>query len=340
MKIFPAVVLAVCCAQAHAAPPITIAPFSSFDGKSWSGLTIGTSTDSSIKKQFAIAKGAIRPEALRLMVAAPVEYRVDALLDDRGSKARLAAIRIEALGAGSTVKNLVQELGETPKQSFPIERFEDWSVFSFEKRGITVFAIGPNEMEVAKVIVMTHPIHVPQFLTSLTADKTQISEYDPKFSREDLTVRFDRPSVNIRTSNASVDRRSSVESDAQADLMRRTYGEFLRYDYSGSGTMSCNVDVRWDSRRRELNIEATVSASGRNALGDVRATGSDSRTWRDYDNRPNLRNPDVILNIIDNARRECEQNFDDAVRKQRPPSKEEIRNSVWNQIINSATKNP
>jgi hypothetical protein len=62
------------------------APLDTFRAGSFSGIRIGTDRDKDIKQKFKTEKGAIRPEALKLVADRPRDYRVDALLDGRGGR--------------------------------------------------------------------------------------------------------------------------------------------------------------------------------------------------------------------------------------------------------------
>src|SRR5947209_19762887 len=70
--------------RAHSQEIFKADPIESFDGKTWSGLTIGESTTDVIKKRFKTSKGAVRPEAMLLPQPEKAPIRIDVLMHGRG----------------------------------------------------------------------------------------------------------------------------------------------------------------------------------------------------------------------------------------------------------------
>lgn len=318
--------------------PLNPEPIERFVGVSWSGIRIGATTDDSLKKTFGVNKGPIRPEACLVKTVEGAPMRVDALLDGRGGKAKVTAIRLEYPGVAPRVSELEAAMSEKSIAYYQPGRIEDWSVRVFPSRGIACFVFGEDEMQRTSVILLMQPTRLADLVSDLRrGERTAVEIYDPRFSDDDLLVEYRSVSVNVNGSNVDFRRKRDIEDDIDDELRRRSRARFMDYSSRGDATMSASVNVRWDEKRQTFTIDATISLSGRNALGNVSASGSASDRWTKVTTRPNIASSRDIMSVVEDARNELERNFDAAVLKQRPPTKEEIRRATWAQMVNRAT---
>ncbi|MBL8059756.1 MAG: hypothetical protein JNK63_03455 [Chthonomonas sp.] len=315
------------------ATPLVPEPIDRFIGISWSGIRIGATTDADIKRTFGTEKGAVRPEALNVKVVEGTPFRVDALLDGRGDKAKVTAIR---LGYSQPVP-LTEILKPFPDEAvtyYHEGRIEDWNLSVIETRGIGIFALQGQ----AKVALLLPPAKLEELTAGLSMAPTEVLEYDPKFTDDELLVEYGDVGVTLTSSKINFRSKREIENDIEDELTRRSRAKYLDYNRSGRATLSARIDVRYDDRRQTLTIDAQLSVYGENALGKVSASGSDSSRWTKIVEAPRIESSRAILDIVEEARTDLERNFDAAVRRQRPPTKEEIRNQTWAQIIDRATK--
>ncbi len=327
-------------AMAVAAPaPLNPQPISQFDGRSWSGITLGVTTDDDLKKTFGVNKNPIRPEAVYVKTVADAPMRLDALLDGRGGKAKVTALRLEYPGRAPSVVELETSLQEKSVAFYAVDRYEDWSVRVFPSRGIAAFVMGEKEFMRTSLILLMQPTRLGDLVNSLRREQpTPVTAYNPRFTDDDLLVTYGDISVSLTSSSVDFQRKRDVEDDIEDELRRRSRARFMDYSSRGAATMNASVSVRWDERRQTYTIDATVSLAGRNALGNVSASGNQSEKWTRIANKPRITSSRDILNVVDDARTELERNFDDAVLRQRPPTKEQIRAAQWAALINGATQ--
>ncbi len=317
---------------------LTPEPVPQFDGKEWSGITLGVTTDGDIKKDFGSDKSPIRPEALQVRTVEGTQVIVTALLNGRGTKALVTAIRLDYPGlSGPLMAVVTNSMGITPFERFAETRYEDWSVFAFEERGVVCFALNNGANTRVQMIVLMQPDRVPDLLRTLDKEPSEVEEYDPRIEDRDLRVDYGTVSVNLTGSSVDFRSKREYENDIRDDLERRGRSRYLDFYSQSNNVMSSTVTVRWDSRRETLTYSANLSVSGRNVLGNVSASGSASRTITRVRERPGINSSRDIRRVVEEARDDLERNFDTAVRRQRPPTKEEIRFAEWNRLVNEAT---
>lgn len=275
---------------------------------------------------------------MRLRLGEDADSRVDVLLDGRGGQAKASAFRVELIRNAPSIQDLATLWSETPQTYFAETRYEDWSVVAFLNRGVAFFVMGSGERTRPVFAVLTTPDNVKLLLQGLEDAPTEIEPYNPRIDPEDLIIQYDRVSVDLSTTGVDVRDRLRIQDDLAYDLERRLRASFLEYRRGGDGNLSGRVTARWDSRRQTLTIEVVLSASGNNLLGSVSASGSGEDRYTRVSERPLLRDDRLLRRAFDEAMRNLEDNFDAAVRRQRPPTREAIRNAEWLRRVNDATR--
>lgn len=334
-------VLTACVLTAGAfaqASPLAPESLESFVGVSWSGIRLGATTDGDLKRTFGTQKSTFRPEAVRVRTVESAPYRIDALLDGRGDKAKVAALRLEFLGNAPTLEALEAAMGTKTLAFYPRQRFEDWSIRVFPERGIALFLLGEPPVARPAVALLMNPSRLADLTAGLLREPSDVEEYDPRFSDQELTITYGRVMVTLTGTNVDFQRKRDLEIDIEEELMGRSRARFLEYRRGSPIALNASVNVRWDTRRKTMTYDVSLGVSGRNVLGDVGASGSSSQSFSRIENRPLVRDMRTIGRLLDEARDELERNFDNAVLRQRPPSKEQIRNAIWADLTNRATR--
>lgn len=308
-------------------------PIETFIGSAWSGIRIGATSDADIKRTFGTEKGAIRPEALNVKVIEGTPFRVDALLNGRGDKAKVTAIRLGYPEPGPVLEDYLKPLGQPSIPYFVTGRIENWQLDVIETRGIAMFSLDGR----VRATLLLPPAKLDALTNGLTMAPTDVEVYDPKFTDQELLVEYGDIDVNLTSSKVNFRSKHDIERDIEDELTRRSRAKYLDYDRRGDATLDAQVDIRYDDRRQTLTIEVRLSVDGKNILGRVSASGSDSVRYAKVMEAPRIETSMQILDVLEDARDELEENFDAAVRKQRPPTKEEIRNAQWAQITDRAT---
>lgn len=313
--------------------PLIPQPIDGFVGNEWSGIRIGATTDGDIKRRFGTEKGAIRPEALNVKVAEGTPFRVDALLDGRGDKAKVTALRLAYSGAGPSSDELSKILSERPERFYFEGRLEDWALDVFETRGIGLFVLNDR----TSVALLVPPAKLDLLTQGLDSAPTDIEPYDPTFTDDQLLVEYGSIDVYLSGSKVNFRSKRDIENDIKDELTRRSRARYLDYDRRGKARMDARVDIRYDDRRQTFTIDVRLTVDGENALGRVSASGGESKRWAKVLEAPRINDSRMVLDVLEKARDDLEDEFDAAVRKQRPPTKEEIRTATWATLINRAT---
>lgn len=307
-------------------------PLTSFDGKSWSGLTLGSHTDKDIKKLFQTDKGAVRPEALKLLTVKDSGVRVDALLDGRGEKAVMRAIRLE-YDVPVALDKLTDDLGSQPTSLYMPERYEDWRVLSFEDRGVVAVEMNGR----ITTFFLCAPSQVGYALKDFTTKENRISIPRDPGEGWDRIVRF---SDTDSTVTIGSDKPDWMDSDWRRRLGRRLENEAesvressLRYTSSANGSLSIRLSSERFNKDGEANFTVNVSLSTTTPYGRFSQSASRSRKLGESFDRK-------LVDLFEDAVQELGQDVRYAVQKLGPPAKESFRASALDRLMANATRKP
>ncbi len=318
------------CLSAPFAERLEPKPLASFDGKSWAGLTLGSITDGDIKKQFQIDKGAVRPEALKVLTVKDSDVRVDALLDGRGEKAVMRAIRLE-YDVPISVERVSQELGVDPMPLYMPERYEDWRALSFANRGV----IGIEMNSRLTTFILCSPDQIDYALRDFTTKETEISTPRDPGQDWDRIVRFS-------TSDASVSLASNrpdwMNTDWRRRLERRienatdsTREPSLRYTSSANGSLSIRVTSERFNSSGESNFTAKVSVTSTTPYGRFSQSASRSRKLGGTFDRK-------LVDLVEDALGELSDGIRYAVQKLGPPPRAQFRATALDRVMANASR--
>ncbi len=263
---------------ASAQPVIDPAPLASFGGQDWSGLTLNRDTDSDIKRKFKTEKGAVRPEGLKLVAEKGSTIRVDPLLDGRGGKAVMRAIRVEYKGRGPSIFDLTDAWDERPVEMYQRGRTEDWHLEFFETRGVIAVVL-QNETH-PSVFILCDPDRLAVVQRQFTNERTRIERPRDPGEGWDRTVRFSNANVNVDLDGSRPERMGRRWMDDFTDSVReeaRYYkGDTLRSG-GGSGSMTINV-TSGRFRDDTATFKVNLSLYTKTPYGDLTRFSDESRT--------------------------------------------------------------
>jgi opacity protein-like surface antigen len=263
---------------AQAADRLQPQPIETFNGQSWAGLTLGEDTDGSIKRAFQTEKGAVRPEALKFVNDRRDGVRVDALLDGRGGKAVLRAIRVQYDDQYPDLQKLSETLAERPLELWPRERTEDWRVLAFMQRGVIAVVAGSGARQYTPIVFLCDPKRMAASLEDYEERETPIGRpFDPG-QDWDRVVRFGQ----IRW-DFSYGKNKPEEFNGfwQRDLKNRieddiTDSRRLRYDSRVGGSVTVNMSTG-DFRDGEAEFRFNITMHAQTPYGSVTKFGNESR---------------------------------------------------------------
>jgi len=305
-------------------------PLATFDGKSWSGLTLGAITDGDIKKRFQTDKGAIRPEALKLLTVKDSGVRVDALLDGRGEKATMRAIRL-AYDAPLDLEKVGQDLKEVPVPMYLRERHEDWRVLAYIDRGVLAVEIDGR----CDTFFLCRPDMVGTALRDFTDRASQVTAPRDPGEAWDRIIRFGFTSSSVSLGSNKPDwmdgdwrRRLGRRMENEAESVRETS---LRYSSSGDGRMSIGVTSDKFDKDGEANFTVSASLSAESPYGRIDKSSSRSRKLGDSYERK-------LIQLFDDVVYDLARDLRYAIQRMGPPPREESRKKALDRLMDGASR--
>lgn len=315
-----------------AADRVNPQPVATFDGKAWSGLTLGEMSDGELKKKFETDKGAVRPEGLRILATRGSGVRIDALLDGRGSKAVMRALRVQ-VETPMRMDQLADTLKESPLVLYAQDRWEDWRMLAFAERGILALEI---EGRVDTYILMS-----PDRISAATRNFGEVESRvtnPPDPGRDwDRIIRFDNTYASVSLGS---NRPEPLDSDWRRRLERRLENEAeslrasgLRYSSSGDGELRIEVTTERFNKDGEANFTVRAALTASTPYGSLSESVSKSKKFSsNYDRR--------VLELLDDATRDLAQDVRDAVRKLGPPPRDSLRKAMLDKVMELASMKP
>lgn len=256
-------------------------PVWEFDGAVWGGIKLGVHKDPELKKLFGAGKGGIRPEALKIPVQDPT-LRLDALMDARGSKAKVKALRLEYTKP-QDLEILTEKLGVTPVNLYQEERWEDWSVAHYPGKGICALLLNDK----AFVFLLGDPVLMENSLKRLSTDLTEVVERPDPGAFWDRIVTYDNVRVSVQQSKTprvptELDSyaRRRIESDVEAKLIRVVRGPAF-YGMGGGGSFTVDVTIGGFNDKGESDVRYSATLAAETPYGPLTVTQSHSFRMKD-----------------------------------------------------------
>lgn len=318
--------LAILAAATFDAPPIE-----QFNGQSWGQIQLDQTRDRDMKSMFETDRGAIRPEALLLKQPAGAIYRISALLDGRGSDARVIGFSLSPQGA-TLPRRVLAPLGPAETR-FVSGRWSQWRLAVWPSKGIAA-ALSD---EAVYSILLTSPARIKSLADALPTRETATRNY------ERLAGEWS-PSLVYRTTSSSVTFRNGLTSlqkdrieDFNREMLRRISGDYLRQG-PGSGRASVRVTVAKDGNRDRAKITANAEFWG--PVQGVTVSADGEATIRVDLNGGSVVAGILIVEAADAAIEQAAEEAVDKVSFIRPPTIPELRAEAWLAIVNRFVSGP
>jgi hypothetical protein len=258
------------------------ADIGSFNGSEWGGIKLGLHTDPELKRLFKAGKGGIRPESLRFPVQG--ERKVDALMDARGAKAKVKAIRIE-FGSDQDLQPITQGLGVEPVTLYQQDRWEDWSVAYYPGKGVAALQLEGRSF----VFLLGNPNLMDQAVRKFSLEETDIVRRPDPGEDWDRVVTYDY--VSVRVEQSKTDRvpndldsrgRSRLEEDFEERLRRVIRGPLV-YAFGNNGSFDLNINIGGYNDKGEADVRYNATLTAETPYGPITVTQSHSlRMKKDY----------------------------------------------------------
>ncbi|CAN5635303.1 hypothetical protein BH11ARM2_BH11ARM2_28430 [soil metagenome] len=301
-----------------------------FDGQRWAGIRLNRDTDADIKRVFRTEKGAVRPEALKIVTDQPRDVRVDTLLDGRGGKAVVRAIRVEYMFGAPKLSELEDAYNERGEELYLPGRNDDWSLVSFPKQGVLVFSL----KGLASVFYLASPEGIARATGDFRDRPTPVVPVPDPGAGWDQTVTFGDSSVTLFIGdNAPGDFDEGGRRrmrDAVSDSLEGVRGRGLRYARRDRGTIAASVRTSKFDDDGSTDCTVALSLTSTTPYGKIEKTVSRNRKIR-----PRYR--DAILNLTDDAMDALKIEVANAIRHMGPPSPERTREDAMQRLYGALT---
>jgi len=308
---------------------------SGFDGTTYRGISFDESSDSFIKKVFASEKGAYRPEGFLLKTQDPNLRKVEVLLDGRGSKARMTALRLwPSKNFELDVVDLENQLGIPSIEEYQDRRFSDWGVAKFAEKGVlALFEFGRGNRERNRKVVsliLTTPNRADS-RDRLQEDSTPIDSL--KRLLDNMERRILISGLNL---NLSTDKIRNLRSRDDNDLSYTAQREISsRYFVMGRGGNDIQVSVNINKKG---NVSVNASLTSSNDIGRLSISSSSScRLKVDADGfvyYSHSRVEDAVQDAISDLGSSAAY----AIKRQKEPTELSLMLRDWDNLTDSWTK--
>jgi hypothetical protein len=294
-------------ASVFAPQGVRVEPLSAFDGRRWGDLSLNELSDPELKRQFKAGKGAVRAEGMSIPTVGSSGVRVDALMDARGAKAIMRAIRLEYIVNPPSLADLAEEFAQEPVFQWQMGRWEGWRLASFPSRGL-IGVQGEGELE-PRVWFLAAPEKAKLALTRFSKSETEIVDRPDPGENWDRVVAYSEVSSDI-TMDRSDRIPGDLDSRGRSRLIDRVEEVFYSMRrgalvYDRGGDSAARVNVRFGTVNDKGESRITVSASIDAVTPYGRFTISDSRNRlveRNFSSRTLDLVDDVITGLIKQTR--------------------------------------
>lgn len=301
-----------------------------FQGTEWAGIKLGAHTDSDLKKLFKAGKGGIRPESLRLPNSGSA-VRVDALMDARGAKAKVKAIRVE-FNNWQSLEPTTKLLGVDPVRLYQRDRWEDWSIAYYPGKGVAALQLEDK----AFVFLMGSPVLMDQAVRKFSLQPTDIvkrpdpgENWDRVVTYDMARVRVEQTKTNRVPSELDSRARSRIEQDFE-DRLRRVSRGSLIYGFNQGGSFDINVSIGGFNDKSEADVRYNSSLTAQTPYGPITVTQSHSlRMKKDYRRQ--------VTDGADTIMRRMFSEADKKIRSLGPPPMDSKRTEAEFQLMEDLT---
>ncbi len=307
-----------------------------FEGESYRGLVFDDSSDSFIKKVFASDKGAYRPEGFLLKSIDPNIERVEILLNGRGSKATLTAIRISPSSSFTIdIEDLQNQLGTKAIEFYDENRFSDWGIAKFPDKGVLAsfeytLSESTRYRRVTSIILTT--ARRASVRDGLLSEPTPIDSLERHLERLDRRISVSDIALNISSVKLR-NLRSHDELDLQYIAQRELSERFFVSDRNGG---DINVSVNIDKKG---NVNVNASLNSYNEIGKVSISSSDSCRLKCDEDGYVYYSQSRVEDTVEAAIHGLSSSADYTIRHQKLPTERSKMRNQWDKLTDYWTKN-
>lgn len=337
--------LTVCCNGAWARdkrPFIAPASLATFDGATWSGLTLGKTTREEIEKQLRTRDyhggvlGLVFHDDVRVMRSS-IELtpekksptNIELLMSSDKKEAVLVGIMALNAEGGANLDELANSAGEAGVDCYYNGRLEDWRYVVYPQKGIVAFVAREAGHDRVHCVALCLPPAI-KALTRYGKDKpTAIEERIDPNAEKPRVMDFGLASLTVNVRGVTMEERERRREERA--LQYATAHDTIRYRPGATGTYLVTVSGQVDQQKGgSLTVECKISGDG--PYGLVTASGSSTKSLpavkRIEDAYSEAESTNYTIALYE-ARSKAEREFADAMKNSGPPPLWTIRADLW-----------
>lgn len=212
-----------------------------FDGTSWSGLTLGQTTENNVKDKLRTKKNSAFPDALALEQPDESDVQIDLLFGPGGGDSRLQAISIRCLGDGFSLASVERAMRISGQAHYEKERPEDRRFVLYRNRGVLLLVVD----EQVRQILLAPADKLAHWADSATSEsETLIQSPYPTGTHTPLLVEFGQIKYDYNLDDRVSLDRSAVEKELNEQIQGLSGGGLLRYREGAPGKLVMHLTVQ------------------------------------------------------------------------------------------------
>lgn len=313
-------------------PELVPAPLEMCDGTNWSGLTMGKTTASDIKKQFKTGRSDL-PMSQELPQPREAKQKVFALYSDKHDDSLLAAILLRYSDDGPNLTALSRAAGVPERDYYEAGRLEDWRLATFPSKGIVAFELTEFGRETVPMVILCPAGGVAAVCRGLRASLQPVVERHDPHANEPRIMRFG--TATVRTDLKGLELKDGERQDVERTMIDTTAGGTMRYAVGAPGSYVTNVSGYFTpDKGGSLSVACTISGYG--PYGLVTATGSSSKSLpavKDAVTAYGGVNSNNYTIALYEALEKASSSFRDAMAASGPPPIQAVRAQQWQQLV-------
>ena len=310
-------------------------PVSTFDGKTWAGITMGRTTQRDIKDQVRTGNSDYH-NALQMSQPKGAGLHVEVLC--LGKDMPVGEIVLRYDGDGAPEQTLVATL---PKdrlvRCYESGRMEDWWLDVWPERGVVAFVHAGNIPWVA----LTSPDRARALAHQMSMERTPVVPRVDPHAGEPKVATFGDTTVTFSLTRIRMDEAAERRS-LERRMQRATADGTLRYSPGASGYYSVSISGSYDGKRGG-SIQISCSIHGTGPYGAVSGSGSQVQSLPKDPYRDNARNTLDSVNFefaVIKAMQQAENDFSLEMALKGPPPLSTYRLASWQRAIEALRTDP
>jgi hypothetical protein len=326
--VIPFTMLAVALAAAADTAYLRPAEVGTFNGRSWSGITLGASTQKALKRLYKTGRSDYE-HALLISQPKGSPLRIHALCS--GKEQPVSEVILSFPNGGPELSTLAASIGDAPKAFYPRTRYEDWRLTVWPDRGIVAFVLSTPAGAQAPVIALARPEEAARLTTFFSPNPTPVSRYVDPHADEPKVMGFGRVYVyySVRGVRVNEDRERLFWEER---MRHATAGGAMRYEVGAAGSYTATVTASYDPKKGG-NVSASCKITGSGPYGPVSGEGYASGSLSKGRDRPEIASTSAYTRAFSDAMRQAERDFETNMAKSGPPPIESFRLADWAGLI-------